>query len=77
MNGWRRRMQQAQQNPATVRANARLTWLAGSGACVPESRHRLMVSGALLAGLLVVAAAAGLLLRARAAALRRRIATFA
>ena len=36
----------AEQMQAIGRANSHLTWLQGSGACVPESRHRLMISGA-------------------------------
>jgi hypothetical protein len=45
-----------QQQEAITRSNARFDWLTGPGACVPESRHRLILSGiglglvALLAG---------------------------
>jgi hypothetical protein len=77
MKGWRAKLQVAQQNPATVRANARLTWLAGRGACVPESRHRLILSGAVLGGLVLATLGAALAIRAHTAAQRRRIAAFA
>lgn len=53
MNAWRAKWRTAQANPAVIRANARLQWLDGPGACVAESRHRLMLSGIALSILLL------------------------
>lgn len=53
MNAWRAKWRAVQGNPAVIRANARLEWLHGPGACVAESRHRLILSGIALAAVLL------------------------
>lgn len=50
--------------PGYRRAEAYVEWRAGDGACVPESRHRLILTGAAAGVLAVVAAAARHRLRA-------------
>jgi len=77
MTHWRAQFRAAQANPTVIRENARLEWIYGSGACVPESRHRLVRSALLLGAvsLAFILAMAGL--RARRAAYRRRIAALA
>ena len=63
MNEWRAEWQAAQRNPAVIRANSRIDWLNGPGACVPESRHRLILSGLELSALLLLAVGLSLWLR--------------
>jgi hypothetical protein len=65
MNRWRAQFHAAQANPTVIRANSRLEWLAGPGACVAESRHRLILSGLGLSALLLGVVASALYLRAR------------
>jgi hypothetical protein len=65
MDEWRARWRAAQASPAVVRANNRIDWLNGPGACVSESRHRLILSGLGLGALLLVTVGLSLLLRAR------------
>ena len=45
MARWRAQWQAAQLNPALRRANEYEDWVNGPGACVRESRHRLILSG--------------------------------
>jgi hypothetical protein len=71
MARWRAQLQAGRANPVTIRANARMEWLAGPGACVPESRHRLLLSATALGCLLLVTLGAWLTLRARARQWRR------
>ena len=52
MNDWRAKWHAAQASPAVIRANRRSDWVIGPGACVPESRHRLILSGVGLGALL-------------------------
>jgi hypothetical protein len=52
-------------SPAAQRAIAAADWAAGPGACVPESRHRLILSGIGLGGLLAVLAGAWVFVRTR------------
>jgi hypothetical protein len=47
------------------RANAKIEWAVGPGICVPESRHRLLLSGIGLGGLLVVCGAVVVIRRRR------------
>jgi hypothetical protein len=65
MARWRAQMRVAEANPATMRANAAIDWLSGPGACVPESRHRLGLSAAALACVLLVTLGPWLALRSR------------
>jgi hypothetical protein len=48
---FREQWRAAQANPAVQHANAYQDWVAGPGACVHESRHRLIRSGLGLLGL--------------------------
>lgn len=41
--------------PGYKRAEAYLNWVGGPGACIPESRHRLILTGAGLGGVLALA----------------------
>jgi hypothetical protein len=77
MARWRAQVRAGQDDPAVIRANARLSWLAGPGACVPQSRHRLLISGSALGGIGLVTLAAWLTCRARAAARLRAFGAFA
>ncbi len=78
MARWRGLWRAAQSNPAVVRANAEIDWRDGAGACVPESRHRLLVSGIGLATIAGVAAAIAIVRSLRLRAGRRELpATFA
>jgi hypothetical protein len=60
----------AEEMQVIGRANARLTWVLGRGACVPESRHRLIISGAGLSALAAVIGAIAFVRRK----LRQRVA---
>jgi hypothetical protein len=63
MNAWRAKWRTAQANATVIRANARLEWLNGPGACVAESRHRLILSGIALSVLLLCVTALSHFLR--------------
>jgi hypothetical protein len=65
MNAWRAKWRTAQANPAIIGANARLEWLSGPGACVAESKHRLILSGIALSVLLLCVTALSHVLRVR------------
>jgi hypothetical protein len=65
MARWRVAWQAGQSSPAVTAANARLDWLAGSGACVPASRHRLIETGIGLGVLVTACTAVALVHRAR------------
>jgi hypothetical protein len=65
MNEWRVRWRTAQANPVVALTNNRLDWLNGPGACVPESRHRLILSAVGLGALLFVTIGLSLGVRAR------------
>jgi hypothetical protein len=54
MARWRAQWHAAQSNPAVQRANAYEAWLSGPGACVRESRHRLILSGLGLGALALI-----------------------
>lgn len=71
VNAWRAKWRAAQADPTVIRANHRLEWLAGPGACVAETRHRLILSGLGLSALLLVAVGPALYLRARRKSGRR------
>ena len=63
---WRAQWQAAQSNPALRRANAYTEWVNGPGACIPESRHRLILSGLGLGGLAMIVGGASIARRTRA-----------
>jgi hypothetical protein len=65
MDKWRTEWRAGQASPAVTRANSRIDWLNGPGACVSGSRHRLIVSGVALGALLIIAVALWQYLRAR------------
>ncbi len=65
MARWRVEWQAAQSNPAVVGAYARTEWINGPGACIRESRHRLVLSGIGLASLGAIVGGAALVLRTR------------
>jgi hypothetical protein len=65
MARWRVVWRAAQSSPAVVQANSRFNWAHGPGACVPESRHRLILSGLGLGGLLVIVGATAIGRRTR------------
>jgi len=65
MNAWRAKWRTAQADPAVLRANERLDWLNGPGACVAESRHRLIVSGIALGAVLLCVTALSRVFRVR------------
>jgi hypothetical protein len=65
MNKWRAEWRAAQASPAVTRANSRIDWLGGPGACVSQSRHRLIVSGVGLGALLLLAVGLWQYLRVR------------
>jgi hypothetical protein len=65
MARWRAQWQAAQSNPAVQRAYAYEAWVNGPGACVRESRHRLILSGLGLGGLAVLLAGATFARRTR------------
>jgi hypothetical protein len=52
MNEWGVKWHATQASPAVIRANQRSDWVNGPGASVPESRHRLILSGVGLGALL-------------------------
>jgi hypothetical protein len=62
---WRAEWQAAQSSPAVQRAVAAENWSDGPGACVRESRHRLMISGIGLGGLFVALAGIAFSVRTR------------
>jgi hypothetical protein len=74
MDKWRAEWRAAQASPAVARANRRIDWLGGPGACVAESRHRLIVSGVGLGALLLLAIGFWLYLRVRTKPRRLRLA---
>jgi hypothetical protein len=76
MADWQAQVRAGQENPAVIRANARISWLAGPGACVPESRHRLLLSGVGLGCIGLATLAVWLACRARTAARLRAFAAF-
>jgi len=76
MARWRVEWRAAQASPAVAVANARADWLAGAGACVPESRHRLIVSSLGVGALLLVGGGVSIARRTRKS-LRRAAAEFA
>jgi hypothetical protein len=51
MARFRARLQALDALPVVQQANAYADWVSGAGACVPESRHRLIRSGVGLVGL--------------------------
>ena len=65
MAHWRVEWEAAQASPALARANARLDWLQGSGACVPQSRHRLIETGIGLGALCVITITVSIVRRTR------------
>jgi hypothetical protein len=77
MADWLAQVRAGRENPAVIRANARISWLAGPGACVPESRHRLLLSGMGLGCIGLATLAVWLACRARTAARLRAFAAFA
>jgi hypothetical protein len=62
---WRAELHAAQALPAVQRADAALDWADGPGACVPESRHRLIISAIGLGVLLAALAGAWIVIRTR------------
>ena len=60
MARWRAQWQAAQSSPALQRANAYEAWVNGPGACVRESRHRLILSGLGLGALAVIVGGASM-----------------
>jgi hypothetical protein len=76
MADWLAQVRAGRENPAVIRANARISWLAGPGACVPESRHRLLLSGVGLGCIGLATLAVWLACRARTAARLRAFAAF-
>jgi hypothetical protein len=76
MAHWQAQFRAGQKNPAVIRANQRISWLDGPGACLRESRHRLLVSGVGLGGIALATLAVWLGFRARTAARRRRVVAF-
>jgi hypothetical protein len=62
---WRDEWRAAQASPAVRRAEAARAWTAGPGACVRESRHRLMLSGIELGVLLLACAGIVMVSRGR------------
>ena len=65
MARWRAQWQAAQSNPALRRAIAYDDWVNGAGACVRQSRHRLVVSGLGLGALAVIVGGASMTRRWR------------
>jgi hypothetical protein len=76
MAHWQAEFRAGQKNPAVIRANGRISWLDGPGACLRESRHRLLVSGVGLGCTVLATLVVWLGLRARAAARLRRVVAF-
>jgi hypothetical protein len=70
---FREQSRAAQASPQVQKANAAIDWAGGPGACVPESRHRLILSGIGTALLLAVLAGAWLFVRTRKNLRRSRI----
>ena len=62
---WRAQWRAFQARPEVQQANAYLEWKDGPGACVHESRHRLILTGIGLASLAVICAGVALVLRTR------------
>ena len=62
---WRDEWRAAQASPAVQRANAAQEWTAGPGACVRESRHRLVLSGIGFGALLGAVVAVRMFVRTR------------
>lgn len=69
---FRSRWQAANARPDVQRANAYADWVDGPGACVHESRHRLIVSGVGLTGLAVLVGGVSIFRRTRPHARRSR-----
>ena len=65
MARFRARMQAVSALPEVQQFNAYQDWLAGPGACIPRSRHRLIVSGIGLGVLAVVCAGVAIVRRTR------------
>jgi hypothetical protein len=62
---WQEEFHAARALPAVQRAEAAANWADGPGACVPESRHRLIISGVGLGVLLLVLAGFSIFVRTR------------
>jgi hypothetical protein len=58
-------MRRIMATPEYRRASERLDWLVGPGACVPEARHRLILSGGGLGGVAAAAALVAVIVRRR------------
>ena len=76
MAHWQAQFRAGQDNPVVIRATARISWLAGPGACVPESRHRMLLSGVGLGCIGLATLAVWLACRARTAARLRAFGAF-
>jgi hypothetical protein len=63
MNTWRAKLRDGQASPAVAVANSRIDWLDGPGACVSESKHRLVLSGVGLGALLLLTVGLSMYLR--------------
>jgi hypothetical protein len=73
MARWRAEWRAFQARPEVQQANAYLDWQQGAGACIPESRHRLIESGVGLFMLAGIVVATGLARRRRALIRTRRM----
>jgi hypothetical protein len=62
---FREQVRASEATPAAQRAIAAANWADGAGACVPESRHRLIVSGIGLGVLLLALAGVSIFVRTR------------
>ena len=65
MARWSAQWRASQQHPEVQQAIAYLDWKDGKGACIVQSRHRLIISGIGLASIAVISTGIALVLRAR------------